>query len=189
MLSIHSNLTSVVDHIHSRLQQIKPGGAVYDKAMNEAADTQLRTSAQRIHASGTASDGSVIGRYSTSPIYVNPKNSPSTLQPVGKTGKTNFARTGQPHLTRYFDQGYKDYRQQMGLAADKVVLTLRGELREGLSVIRTSTGYGLGWTDASLYELSQRLEERYGKKIWSPTTQEKAAIVKIISKELKACNL
>ena len=180
MLSIHSNITSVVDHIHSRLQLIKPGGAIYDKAMNEAAETQLRSTTQRIHVTGTASDDSVIGQYSTSPIYVNPKNSPTSFQLVGKTGKTNFARTGQPHLTRYFDQGYKNYRQQIGLTADKVVLTLRGDLRDGLSVIRTTKGYGLGWSDAHLYELSQKLEQRYGKKIWSPTAQEKSAIVKSI---------
>ena len=185
MLSLHSNITSVVDHIQSRLQQVKPGGAVYDKAMNEAAETQLRSATQRIHVTGTASDGTVIGQYSTSPIYINPKNSPSSFQPVGKTGKINFARTGQPHLTRYFDQGYKDYRQQMGLTADRVVLTLRGDLRDGLSVIRTQNGYGLGWSDANLYDLSQKLEERYGKKIWSPTTQEKAAIVKHISEKLE----
>ena len=72
----------------------------------------------------------------------------------------------------------------MGLTADRVVLTLRGDLRDGLSVIRTSSGYGLGWRDANLYELSQRLEERYGKKIWSPTADEKAAIINIISEKL-----
>ena len=184
MLSLHSNITSVVNSIHSRLQQIKPGGAVYDKAMNEAAEAQLMSTTQRIHVTGTATDGSVIGQYSTSPVYINPKNSPSSFQPVGKTGKTTFAKTGQPHLTRYFDQGYKDYRQQMGLTTDRVVLTLRGDLRDGLSVIRTQNGYGLGWDDANLYNLSQKLEERYGKKIWSPTADEKAAIVNTIREKL-----
>jgi hypothetical protein len=189
MLTIHSNTDATVGHILARLKAIQPGGPVYDKAMHEAADTQLRSTVQRIHANGTASDGSVIGQYSATPIYVNPKNSPSSFQPVGKTGKTTFAKTGQPHLTRYFDQGYKDYRQQIGLAADRVVLTLRGDLRDGLAVIQTPNGYGLGWSDEGLYELSQKLEQRYGKKIWSPTAEERAAIVKGISEKLKINNV
>lgn len=184
MLTIHSNTDVTVGHILARLKAIQPGGAVFDKAINEAADTQLKSTVQRIHVNGTASDGSVIGQYSAMPIYVNPKNSPSSFQPVGKTGRAVFAKTGQPHLTRYFDQGYKDYRQQIGLAADKVVLTLRGDLRDGLSVIQTPNGYGLGWSDEGLYDLSQKLEQRYGKKIWSPTADEKAVIVKIISEKL-----
>ena len=72
----------------------------------------------------------------------------------------------------------------MGLTTDRVVLTLRGDLRDGLSVIRTQNGYGLGWDDANLYNLSQKLEERYGKKIWSPTADEKAAIVNTIREKL-----
>jgi len=184
MLTIHSNLDATISKIYSRLKAIQPGGAVYDDAFHHAADEQLKASAQRIHTDGRASDGSDIGQYSTTPIYVNPKNSPTSFQPAGKTGKTTFAKTGQPHLTRYFDQGYRDYRQQIGLAADKVVLTLRGDLRDGLSVIQTAKGYGLGWSDENLYTLSQTLERRYDKQIWPPTADEKAAIIKTVREKL-----
>jgi hypothetical protein len=184
MLSIHSNISAVIARNLNRLHQIQPGGAAYDIALRSAADTQCSAMVQRIHVSGIAGDGSDIGQYSTSPIYVNPKNSPGSFEPVGKSGRTVFARTGQPHLTRYFDQGYKSYRDQIGLPSDKVVLTLRGDLRDGLTIMPTSEGYGLGWTDEALYDLSQALEAKYAKPIWSATEDEKASIVKGMQQQI-----
>lgn len=178
MLSLHSNINNVISRISGKLRDIQPGGAVYDTAMRTAADTQHQATTDRIHTNGIASDGSDIGQYSTTPMYINPKNSPSTFQPVGKTGRDTFIKSGKPHLTRYFDQGYRAYREEIGLPSDKVVLTLRGDLRDGLSIIPTAGGYGLGWTDEALYDLSQTLEAKYAKPIWSATEDEKTAIVK-----------
>jgi hypothetical protein len=182
MLTFHSNIHSIISKNLAQLQQLRPGGAVYDKALHSAADAQLTACTQRIHSSGQAGDGSDIGSYSIAPVYVNPKNSPASFSPVGKTGKTAFASTGQPHLTRYFDQGYMAYRRQLGLAADKVVLTLRGDLRDGLAVIQTPRGYGLGWHDENLYTLARALEKKYQKKIWAATEQERSEAVKVVRK-------
>lgn len=177
MLSISSNSSAVFDDISRRLSAIGPS---LDTALQVAADGQLSLCTDRIHTRGIASDGTDIGQYSSTPIYVNPKNSPAPFQPAGKTGKTVFAKSGQPHLTRYFDQGYRQYREEVGLSADRVVLTLRGDLRDGLSVIKTSAGYGLGWSDESLYDLSQYLEKKYAKPIWAPTAGERCLIVESV---------
>jgi hypothetical protein len=178
MLTIHSNAESVINRFLDRINKIRPGGSKYDKAMSETANALLANVVQRIHMDGRAGDGGDIGQYSASPIYVNPRNSPVSFQPLGKTGKDTFAKTGQPHITKYFDQGYRGYRQQIGLPADKVVLTLRGDLRDGLKVTRTERGYGLGWSDDALYQLAQSLERKYQKQIWSATAAEKAEAIK-----------
>jgi hypothetical protein len=178
MLGFHSNANTIIARVTDRLHSLQPGGAVYDRAMREAADTQLKACVQRIHVAGTASDGGDIGQYSSRPMYMNPKNSPTSFQPVGKTGRTVFAKTGQPHVTKYFDAGYKGFRQEAGLAADKVVLTLRGDLRDGLAVVNTAGGYGLGWADEKLSELADNLEKKYAKAIWAPTANEKIELLR-----------
>jgi hypothetical protein len=185
MLNLRSNSSAVLGTILDRLHQLHPGGRVYDHAMQEAAHTQLQNCRQRIHVLGTASDGTDIGQYSSTPIYVNPARGSYSFAPVGKTGKTTFASTGQPHLTRYFDAGYRAFREAVGLPADKVVLTLRGDLRDGLSVIRSSAGYGLGWSDERLYDLSQALERKYAKHIWAATFAERSEMVNSISEKVR----
>ena len=186
MLTIHSNSDTVINRVLDRIHDLEPGGAVYTVAMKDAADNQLKATVQRIHVAGTASDGGDIGQYSSTPMYMNPKNSPTSFQPVGKAGRTVFASTGQPHLTRYFDAGYKAFRQEAGLTSDRVVLTLRGDLRDGLAVIQTSSGYGLGWSDENLYELAGKLEEKYQKKIWSPTESEKVELLRAFEEKVRS---
>ncbi|CAK9252052.1 unnamed protein product [Sphagnum jensenii] len=184
MLTLHSDLENAIQHTLSRIESIQPGTELFDNAMNEAATAQLHNATQRIHTGGIVGDGSDIGQYSAAPIYVNPEKSPVAFSPLGKTGNAAFAKSGRPHLTRYFDGGYRAWREQIGLPADRVVLSLRGDLRDGLSVIQTGRGYGLGWADESLCRIARSLEDKYGKRIWSPTEQERAEIVRVMKEKL-----
>ena len=184
MLTIHSNINTIINSKLTQLHEIQPGGAVYDAAMHDATDTQLRNIKQRIHTDGRASDGSDIGQYSIKPMYMNPKNSPMAFQPMGKTGRDTFIKSGKPHLTRYFDQGYRAFREEVGLASGKVVLTLSGALRDGLMVMPAAGGYALGWSDATLYDLSQALETKYTKPIWVATADERAEMVRVVREKM-----
>jgi hypothetical protein len=181
LLTLHSNTDAILSQILNRVHSIQPGGAVYDTAMHAAIDTQLTSCVKRIHTDGQASDGSDIGQYSTTPMYVNPLKSPASFPPLGKTGRDTFIKSGKPHLTKYFDAGYRAYRQEIGLSADKVVLTLSGELRDGLMVMPAQGSYTIGWQDEELYKLAQMLESRYAKPIWAATTAERAEMVKAVS--------
>jgi hypothetical protein len=180
MLTTHSNIDTIISSKLEKLRSIQPGGAVYERAMQTAIATQLTTCTRRIHTDGQASDGSDIGQYNANPMYVNPQRSPVPFQPLGKTGRDTFIKSGKPHLTRYFDQGYRAYREEMGLTADRVVLTLSGALRDGLMVMPTSGSYALGWSDAALYDLSQALEAKYQKPIWAPTADERAEMLRCV---------
>ena len=186
MLSFKTNITEIINRKIERLTAIMPGGEVYDQALHTSTDGQLTACVERIHTQGRASDGSDIGQYSTSPTYINPAKSPTGFEAAGKGGKTVFARSGKPHLTRYFAEGYKQYRAQIGLPSDHVTLTLRGDLRDGLTVIKTEAGYGLGWPDAALRDLADALESKYAKKIWASTEEERSAMVEQITESVKA---
>ena len=185
MLTLHSNIDSTIRRIEDRMKHIQPGGETFDKAILEAAETHLHSCVERIHDNGMASDGSGIGQYSTKPMYVNPAKTSSSFQPVGKTGRDTFIRSGNPHLTKYFDEGYRAFRQEIGLMSDKVVLTLRGKLRSGLITMPVIGGYALSWADSDLKELSEALEKKYAKPIWSATNDEKEKIVRAMSEKLK----
>jgi|GEM_PF-3078937 len=185
MLTLRSNIDATIKRTLDRMKEIQPGGEVFDKAIHEAADTHLHSCVERIHSSCMASDGSDIGQYSTTPMYVNPAKTSSSFQPVGKTGRTTFIKSGQPHLTKYFDEGYRAFRQEIGLASDKVILTLRGKLRNGLITMPVTNGYAISWADPELQELSEALEKKYAKPIWSATNEEKEKIVKGLSEKLK----
>jgi hypothetical protein len=176
MISATSNAENILAGLHERLQALMPGGEVMEHGMQAAAGEQLALCLDRIHTRGTASDGSDIGHYSSTPMYANPERYHASFSPVGKTGRSTFVKSGQPHRTRYFDQGYRAFREAMGLPSDKVVLTLSGALRDGLTVIKTGSGYGLGWDNAELHALAQQLEQRYGQPIWPPTAGEQQQI-------------
>jgi hypothetical protein len=185
MLTLHSNGNAVIAGIQDRMRAIQPGGKVYEAAMQEAADGQHQACVQRIHVMGKASDGSDIGQYSTAPMYVNPKNSPGSFQPMGKAGKDTFTSTGKPHLTKYFEQGYRQYREETGLSSDKVLLVLRGGLRDGIKVKSVSQGYTLCWDSEELSQLADALEKKYGKAIWAATHTERLEILRIIAKQMR----
>ena len=185
MLSLLTNINAVVGKYLSKLQDIKPGGKAYDKAMHKAADEALHATRQRIHTQGRAGDDSAIGSYSTTPIYVSTSRTPAPGQAVGKSGKSVFA-SGREHLSRYFAGGYNEYKTTIGRNdAGSVNLTLTGEMRDSYQVIKTSEGYGLGWTDEEMNQRAAALEQKYGKKIWTLTEAERKALIESVEKELR----
>jgi len=180
--------TGNLDTLLTKMENVLSKGAIYDKAIRTASTNMLGDFVQRIHVDGKASDGTEIGKYGTKPIYINPINSPQKFKPEGKTGKTTFEKTGQPHKTKYFDGGYKAFRETVGQVSDKVVLTLSGGLQNQLSVIPTDNGYGLGWQNEEMFKRANALEIKYGKQIWFPTEEEQTyasgTVDKIISDAL-----
>lgn len=186
MISIRHNITQVVLDIAARLRTIDAGGVVYDTTMRTTAETIRGEVVKRIHERGEAGDNSQIGTYSTKPMYANPATLPGQTIKIaaeGKTGKTVFDTTGAPHLTKYFASGYKELREAIGKSSDKVNLNLSGNLQNELVTIPTAKGYGLGWLDEKKYWRAQRLEAKYGKRIWALTTTEKKQLLDTIAYE------
>ena len=129
---------------------------------------------ERIHTLGLAADGSTIGSYSSTPIYVPTQI--SKMNPVGKRGNSSF-KNGKLHRSHYFAGGYRAFKNK-----STVNLTLTGELRNQLIAIHT----GVGWHDEQQYERALALEKKYGKSIWNLTNQEQEKLQKLILEKLAA---
>lgn len=106
--------------------------AKFCKPLEIAAKDTMAMQAGRIFVEGKDSADSNIGKYSTKPFYLNPKNSPKKFAPKGKTGQTKFKtgkKAGQNHKTRYFADGYKGFRNLIGRQTKFVDLSLVGDLQ------------------------------------------------------------
>lgn len=156
-----------------------------------------RTMGERIFLKGEAANESLIGHYNTTtPIYVNPKNSPRKFPTGGKTGnrravkgqKTASGRQKKTaHKTAFF-YSYRDFRQTIGRPVDKVNLDLSGRLRsefvsgirkvndrEYVSYLRTRQSIGK----------ARGAERHFGKRIFALTAEERALFVKVLQEETR----
>lgn len=108
----------------------------------EAVYNDIARKSIRIFEDGKKSDGSLIGQYSTTPMYANPDYQPrkgnittksggklsGLLPTIGKTGKSVFESTGLPHKTTYLEGGYKELRNRTGKRIDKVNIRFTNDL-------------------------------------------------------------
>lgn len=146
-------------------------------------DTHAKA-AQRIFENGLATDNSKIGTYdSTTPIYINPDDSPKKFATQGKGGKKTKLN-GKGYKTRYFS-GYREFRNIIGSESSFVNLSLFGNLRSNFRG-------GITKENANKYTVTLRgengdksfgLESKYGA-IFSLTESEKENIIKINRLEL-----
>ena len=155
-----------------------------DRVTKIVASTMLGDIRARIHQEGKASDGSDIGQYSTKPMYVSVKANPgrSMGTPFGKPNKfgkrfAKFAsgkKAGQPHTSKYFEQGYLAYKNAIGRnVLGKVNLSLSGQLDNQFTLIQTPVGWGLGWFDTEKIRRANALQDRkYRKRIWGLSKEE-----------------
>lgn len=183
MLSLRTNIEAVLHKHLDKLNALQPGGKTLHDALKAGADSVLTASSERIHTRGQDSDAGTIGTYDEKPMYVPVSANPSPGGAVGKRGATTFAN-GKERRSRYLPGGYNEYKTAIGQNTGSVNLVLTGALRDSYQVIQTSEGYGLGWTDETLRDRADALETKYGKKIWHPTEEERAALKAQIRKAI-----
>lgn len=182
MITVKTNITDVLLPIAAKIEQLNPGGVLYGNVLRTVATSMLGVVRTRIHEQGKAADGGDIGTYSTKSTYISAKANPGkAFKPTGKVNKAGnqFAKfqsgkkEGQPHTSKYFAGGYKEFRGEIGRPNDKVNLSLSGQMNNQLSIIATDNGgYGLGWPNTEMYKRSQALEAKYKKKIWALMEEE-----------------
>lgn len=108
--------------------------AIQDKSLYEnplllAASSAMAIMGQRIFSDGKNTEGGDIGKYSTKPLYVSLSTKPKpTGAPTGKTGDSIF-KSGNKHLSKYFPDGYRGYRANVGRESEKVNLSMTNEMR------------------------------------------------------------
>ncbi len=169
-----SNVSIVVSNIEGRLKKASD----VDK-LNRTIATYLQASnVKRIHNLGLAVNGSKIGNYSIKPLYVNPKNSPKTFAPKGKTGRVKF-KNGKLHKTAYF-LGWRGFRQGIQREAGFVNLQLSGKLKLSWVIEYQNKKVVIGFNSLYGTEVATGNEQRFGKQIWgiSPKDYEQIEVIK-----------
>lgn len=89
--------------------------------------TSVATVAKRAFSGKQNDKGQSFSYNSTDPIYISDDQSPRKLSRKGKTGRSTFESTGQPHKTTYFNS-YKDFRDNVDRKTDAVNWQLTGDL-------------------------------------------------------------
>ncbi len=190
MIRVKTNITDVVSSLKAKFANLERGAQGYDSMMRTVATSLIGKVKMRIHEQGKAADGSAIGTYSTSPIYVSSKANPgrSFGRPIGKTGKSKFKsgkRKGEDHASRYFPGGYNEYKTTIGRnQLGTVNLSLSGQLNNQLTIQATAKGYGYGWPDKEKLKRANALEKKYGKYIYGLTEEELQMAMEVAKKEV-----
>lgn len=169
-----SNMNRVLTKLKNNLVSLE----AMDKLTKEVATGVRASNMRRIHNEGKAVDGSMIGSYSTKPMYVSLKNSPRKFTPKGKKGKTKF-KNGKSHKSGFFKDGYKGFRREIGKETGFVNLQLTGSLKADFNMVKTTNGWNIGFNKKS--DISESLEEHFKKEIWGVSEQDRIAINEIIS--------
>jgi hypothetical protein len=98
------------------MDAIRSGEAIRIAAQDTSAEY-----GKRIFDRGENSSGGEIGKYSTKEMWASPKNSPRRPNGKGKTGKS--IKGG------YYEQGYYEFKGDMGRDNSRVNLVLFGDLK------------------------------------------------------------
>jgi len=176
-----------------------------------AVQSSVQQIGNRIFEDGKKTDGSVIGQYnSTTPLYINPKNSPKSFKPEGKPIKVGTVKKGKrngqdielrntvrlveknvvEHKTRWF-ASYKDFRNQIGRRIDFVNLTLSGDFksdfRKGKAIAQATKIDANKYTIQLDRPLSEKKEEGFTEKygvIFDPSQKEITEFERNVNLEL-----
>ena len=155
------------------------------KVIKSAAESVHGLMVVRIFDDGLNCRNQPHGEYSTKSLYVNTsKNSPKSVSPVGKTGKSTFAN-GNSHKSTYFANGYKEFKQKIG-RGDKVNFRLWNDLQLDFanSLQPNKTNWISGTKRKSNSNKVVHLSEKYGQCSFKLTEKEKEQYNLIIGKNM-----
>lgn len=79
-----------------------------------------------------------------------------------------------------YSLGYLKKREEMGRGSDtKVILSLTRSMEQSMELYPVTNGTGIGFSTKENWEKAMGCEERYKKRIYAPTMQEKRLVMSI----------
>lgn len=189
-MEYRSNANAVLLNLENRLKKASDVSALQRTIGAFLFASNLR----RIHTNGLDVGMKRIGAYSVKPIYVNPKNSPKSFEPMGKTGKVFFKTEkglrkslqlagsvvkGRMHQTRYFKAGYFGFRATIGRDVSVVNLNLSGKLRLDWAMEQSGKNWIIGFRSKYGHQVAQGNEIHFGRQIWGISNQDRKDIKEI----------
>ena len=178
-MTYKSNTDAVLSRIRNLLGKDK-----MDALYLEMAQNMYASNLRRVHVDGKNVAGASIGNYSKNPIYINPAKVGSRKFALkGKTGKTTFGN-GKAHKTGFF-KGYGAFKKQIGFTS-KVNMQVTGRLKADWVLLKSSTGYVIGFRSKYGKEISERQESHFYAPIWGVSQADKKTNAQIIKRYLNA---
>lgn len=147
--------------------------AQLNRAIEVAARDVLPEIADRIFEKGQASDLSLIGQYSTKPIYIQKSKSPR------KAGI-------EKKKTLFFKGGYKEFKQKIG-RGEKVNLRVFNRLQlDFLSPRKVNLPNGVRYELKEEVNVKKKVgaEDRFKKPIFNLTKEERITVVNTVAFEI-----
>jgi hypothetical protein len=190
MITVRSNIDMVLTDLISTLELLDNGSELGSEVVRAAAITVSAEMKHRIQNKGLATDGTKIGSYSTSPLYVSTNSNVGRGfgRPIGKTGLSVFKsgkKKGLDHLSRYFEKGYSQYKTAIGRnTLGSVNLTLTGQMMGLMSIFKTTEGWGIGWDNVDYADRARYFEgpKKYGKPIFDASQKERLLAVRAVKR-------
>ncbi len=200
MFTVQSNIQVVVKQNIDSVNKIISGK---DEFLRTVATIMVGKIRERVHVKGQASNGSQIGKYSDA--YMRVRTGLYSDSKVVKSGKTagKLLSAGKKSKRRVYDldltggqyssgtgSKYKYEKLTGGPERPKynrgidrtVILSLTRQMESDLTVVATSTGYGIGYNNPFNYQKSQWAEAKYKKEIWNLTKEEKDFVMETANK-------
>lgn len=135
---------------------------------------------QHVFHEGRDTSGTLIGTYSTDPIYVSLEEArnrygsqipTSKLRGRGKNRRGTKFLNGNPRRSMFFGDGYKGFRDLMGRPTDKVNLNLTDNLRSSIVSGTEGNVSTIDFLNGEMEELAAHLEKKYGTVIFEVPEQ------------------
>lgn len=158
-----------------------------DKLQLFAVDTRTQIQT-RVENTGKNSDGGYFTPYSTNPAYIavsypgvkklNPQGKPNEQGERSNTFKSG-EKKGQKHKTRYFANGYDQYKTELGRNDGFKNFSLSGKMWAGFNVKNTraildlGAATELGGINADSQDKIDANSDREGRSIIEMNTEEK----------------
>jgi hypothetical protein len=193
-----ANFVKELDKVLSITDRFAPTAPEGSRIVRIAAQTVLGEMHSRIVLRGEATVGQ-IGTYSSKPAYFSTRNVGDAARigrPLGKPNEkgTSYSkfktgkRAGQDHASRWFGGGYAEFKNKLGKSEagyGKVNLSLTGTMMNGLQVLPTTQGWGLGWANKSYTDRAKHFEkEVYKKRIFGASLAERVEMRKALKFEM-----
>lgn len=165
MITIKSNIKVVSGRIKQQLEQLKNK----EYLLRPVAVEVIPMMTERIHQNGEASDNSQIGTYSSG--YMAVRTGVFKSNEVYKSGPNKGKNKPEGKFTRGKNKGLSRPNYNRG-SDTKVIVSLTRQLENNWSVIATTNGYGIGFTNPFNLQKARWVEGIKGKTIFNLSKAE-----------------
>lgn len=187
-VKVSSNISQVVMNIQKKFD-VSFSPQQIDMLMREMAVSLAAQMRERIHERGQDSSGANIGYYTDE--YMNIRTGVYANSGVYKRGE----KAGQPKDSGKYTKGKNKGKPRIKYSRTndrKVILSLTRNMENDFTLGKTNkeptkitNGYGIGWKQELNAKLATIHEQRYKKKIFTPTKTERLQIMKIANDFVK----